>query len=108
MFVVDSLAGRLVVGARLDYETTASYTLTVRAQDPQRHAATATVTITVTDVADALAAPTNLTATPAATSLALAWDAVPDARATAWTLAWPRPGPRRSGTCGPRCTRWPS
>ncbi len=80
VFVVDSLAGRLVVGARLDYETTASYTLTVRAQDPQRHAATATVTITVTDVADALTAPTNLTATPAATSLALAWDAVPDAR----------------------------
>ena len=80
VFVVDSLAGRLVVGARLDYETTASYTLTVRAQDPQRQAATATVTITVTDVADALAAPTNLTATPAATRLALAWDAVPDAR----------------------------
>ncbi len=80
VFVVDALAGRLVVGARLDYETTASYTLTVRAQDPQRHAATATVTITVTDVADALAAPTNLAATPAATRLALAWDAVPDAR----------------------------
>ena len=80
VFVVDSLAGRLVVGARLDYETTASYTLTVRAQDPQRHAATATVTITVTDVADALAAPTNLTATAALTRLALAWDAVPDAR----------------------------
>ncbi len=80
VFVVDALAGRLVVGARLDYETTASYTLTVRAQDPQRHAATATVTITVTDVADALAAPTNLTATAALTRLALAWDAVPDAR----------------------------
>ncbi len=80
VFVVDSLAGRIVVGARLDYETTPSYTLTVRAQDPQRHAATATVTITVTDVVDALAAPTNLAATPAATSLALAWDAVPDAR----------------------------
>ena len=80
VFVVDSLAGRLVVGARLDYETTPSYTLTVRAQDPQRHAATATVTITVTDVADAPAAPTNLTATAAATSLALAWDAVTDAR----------------------------
>ena len=80
VFVVDSLAGRLVVGARLDYETTASYTLTVRAQDPQRHAAMATVTISVTDVADALAAPTNVAATPAATRLALAWDAVPDAR----------------------------
>ncbi len=80
VFVVDSLAGRIVVGARLDYETTSSYTLTVRAQDPQRHAATATVTITVTDVADAPAAPTGLAATPAATSLALAWDAVPDAR----------------------------
>ena len=80
VFVVDSLAGRLVLGGRLDYETTSSYTLTVRAQDPQRHAATATVTITVTDVADAPAAPTGLAATPAATSLALAWDAVTDAR----------------------------
>ncbi len=97
VFVVDSLAGRLVLGGRLDYETTSSYTLTVRAQDPQRHAATATVTITVTDVADAPAAPTGLAATPAATSLALAWDAVTDARryrvdyrpsgAEAWTTA---------------------
>ncbi len=49
VFVVDSLAGRLVVGARLDYETTASYTLTVRAGSlAGGPSGTTTVTVTVT------------------------------------------------------------
>jgi protocadherin Fat 4 len=51
-FAVDALAGRVVVGALLDYETTASYTLTVRAIDGEGDAATVAVTITVTDVAE--------------------------------------------------------
>ena len=98
-WAVDALAGTLVLGARLDYETTAAYTLTVRAGvlDGSRLTATTTVDVTVTDVADAPAAPANLAATPAATSLALTWDAVPGATtyqvdyrtsgAEAWTTA---------------------
>ncbi|MCY3748955.1 MAG: cadherin repeat domain-containing protein [Chloroflexi bacterium] len=76
-WAVDALAGTLALNGALDYETTATYTLTVRALvlggGP---AAATTVTITVTDVVDAPPAPANLAATPAATSLALTWDAV--------------------------------
>ena len=98
-WAVDSLAGTLVLAGRLDYETTPSYTLTVRAGvlEGSRLTATTTVTVTVTDVADAPPPPTNLAATPAATSLALTWDAVTGAStyqvdyrpsgATAWTTA---------------------
>ena len=77
-WAVDALAGHLVLGSRLDYETTPAYTLTVRAGvlGGSRLTATTTVTVTVTDVADAPPAPANLAATPAATSLALSWDAV--------------------------------
>ena len=77
-WAVDALAGHLVVAAALDYETTPSYTLTVRALvlGGGPAAATTTVSVTVTDVADAPPAPTNLAATPAATSLALTWDTV--------------------------------
>ena len=80
-WAVDSLAGRLVLNGRLDYETTAAYTLTVRAGvlDGSRLTSTTTVTVTVTDVADAPPAPTSLAATPAPTSLALTWAAVPGA-----------------------------
>ena len=72
-WAVDALAGTLVLGGRLDYETTAAYTLTVRALvlGGGPAAGTTTVTVTVTDVADAPPAPTNLAATPAVTSLAL-------------------------------------
>ena len=52
VFAVDALAGRVVVGVFLDYEATASYTLTVRAVAGDGDAGTATVTITVTDVAE--------------------------------------------------------
>ena len=67
-----------MLGARLDYETTPAYTLTVRAGvlEGSRLTSTTTVTVTVTDVADAPPAPANLAATPAVTSLALSWDAV--------------------------------
>ncbi len=96
-WAVDALAGTLVLGGRLDYETTAAYTLTVRAGLLEHSPLTATTTVTVTDVADAPPAPTNLTATPAATSLTLTWAAVTGAtkyqvdyrvaEATAWTPA---------------------
>ncbi|MDE2901824.1 MAG: cadherin domain-containing protein, partial [Chloroflexota bacterium] len=77
-WAVDALAGHLVLGARLDYETTAAYTLTVRALvlGGGPAAGTTTVTVTVTDVADAPPPAANLAATPAVTSLALSWDAV--------------------------------
>ncbi len=98
-WAVDALAGTLVLGGRLDYETTAAYTLTVRAGvlESSPLTATTTVTVTVTDVVDAPPAPTNVTATPAATRLTLTWAAVPGAtkyqvdyrvaEATAWTTA---------------------
>ncbi len=77
-WAVDALAGRLVVANWLDYETTATYTLTVRAGvlEGSRLTSTTTVNVTVTDVVDAPPAPANVAATPAATSLALTWDAV--------------------------------
>ncbi|MCY3896725.1 MAG: cadherin domain-containing protein, partial [Chloroflexi bacterium] len=80
-WAVDALAGTLVLGGRLDYETTAAYTLTVRALvlGGGPAAGTTTVTVTVTDVADAPPPPANLAATPAVTSLALSWAAVPGA-----------------------------
>ncbi len=98
-WAVDALAGRLVVANWLDYETTATYTLTVRAGvlEGSRLTSTTTVNVTVTDVEDAPPAPANVAATPAATSLALRWDAVTGATkyqvdsrtsgAEAWTTA---------------------
>ena len=52
LFAVDVLAGRLVVAVPLDYESTASHTLTVRASTPDDAETTVTVTVTVTDVAE--------------------------------------------------------
>ena len=49
-FTLDGRSGAITVAAELDYETTASYTLTVTADDLKGGTATATVTITVTDV----------------------------------------------------------
>ena len=49
-FALDGSTGAITVAAELDYETTASYTLTVTADDLKGGTATATVTITVTDV----------------------------------------------------------
>ena len=51
-FSIDANAGFIVVRGSLDYETTTSYTLTVEARDGKGGAASATVTITVTDVAE--------------------------------------------------------
>ena len=49
-FAIDGSTGAMTVARRLDYETAASYTLTVAAHEEASAAATTTVTITVTDV----------------------------------------------------------
>ncbi len=49
-FAIDGSTGALTVARPLDYETAASYTLTVAAHEEASAAATTTVTITVTDV----------------------------------------------------------
>ena len=51
-FAVNASTGAITVAKALDYETTASYTLTVQAEQPTSAAATVPVTITVTDVAE--------------------------------------------------------
>lgn len=51
VFSVDS-SGNLTVQGSLDFETTATYTLTVQVQDMGGHSDTATVTVNVTDVAE--------------------------------------------------------
>ena len=52
-----SSAGAITTAGTLDYETTPSYTLTVQADDGNGGTATATVNITVTDVAETLPGP---------------------------------------------------
>ena len=52
-FAMDGSSGALTVAGELDHETTASYALTVQADDGNGGTATATVNITVTDVNDA-------------------------------------------------------
>ena len=49
-FAIDATTGALTVAGPLDYETTASYTLTVAAHEETSAMATASATITVTDV----------------------------------------------------------
>ncbi len=49
-FALDASRGALTVAGALDYETTASYGLTVTARDPAGGSSTAAVTVTVTDV----------------------------------------------------------
>ena len=49
-FALDASSGALTLAAALDYETTASYSLTVSASDAQSTTATVTVTVTVTNV----------------------------------------------------------
>ena len=52
-FAIGSANGQVTVAGALDYETTASYTLTVQAGDGNGGTATAAATITVTDVNEA-------------------------------------------------------
>ena len=51
VFALDASSGLLTVAGPLDYETTASYALTLTTTDAHGGTATATVTIIVTDLA---------------------------------------------------------
>ena len=76
-FALDGSTGVITVAAGLDYETTASYTLTVEASDGRDGTATATAAITVTDVAeDPPPAPAQLSVSLSAGVFSLSWDAV--------------------------------
>ncbi len=59
-FAVGSTTGAITVAGDLDHETTASYSLTVRASDTKGGTTDATVTISVTDITEA-----SITASPA-------------------------------------------
>ena len=76
-FMIDGATGEITVNAALDYETTDEYRLTVEASDERGGTDTATVTVTVTDVAeDPPPVPTGLTVSLADGVFSLTWDAV--------------------------------
>ena len=98
-FAIDGSTGAITVATELDYETTASYTLTVETSDDHGATTTATVTITVTDVAeDPPPAPAQPSVSLFAGAFSLSWDAVDGAAqyevqyttdaADAETVAW--------------------
>ena len=75
--MIDGGTGEITVNAALDYETTDEYRLTVEASDERGGTDTATVTVTVTDVAeDPPPVPTGLTVSLADGVFSLTWDAV--------------------------------
>ena len=70
-------SGAITVAAALDYETTPSYTLSVKASDADGNSAAATVDIAVTDVFDDIApAPGNVDVSLSAGTFTITWDAV--------------------------------
>ena len=76
-FAIGGSSGAITVAGALDHETGPTYTLTVTADDKKGGTDTATVVITVTDVAeDPPPAPATLAATLAAGTFSLSWDAV--------------------------------
>ena len=56
-FAIDGNSGAITTAGALDHETTASYTLTVQADDGEGGTDTATVNVTVTDVDESTAGP---------------------------------------------------
>ena len=77
----------ITVAAALDYETTASYTLTLRVSDGKGGTATTSVSITVTDVADTLPpAPSSLTASVLGNAVMLTWKAPDDPTVTGYRI----------------------
>ena len=108
-FAIDASTGqiRTIAGVVYDYESKASYSVTVRADDGNGGTATIAVTIDVTDVdepPDAPAAP-SVSATPGSTtSLDVGWTAPPNAGRppiTSYDLQY-RVGGGGSFTAGPR------
>ena len=92
-FSVDGSSGSIAVAVPLDYETAASYSLTVRAVDGRGGAATTTVDIAVTDVAETPPpAPRNLTATSTHASVTLSWEAPDDPSVRGYRILRGRPG----------------
>ena len=92
-FAIDADSGTITVAAALDYETTASYALTVQAEDGDGAQDTATVTVTVTNVVDTVPpAPTNLSAVVNGDgSITLTWDAPDDDTVTGYQILRRRP-----------------
>ncbi|MYB77252.1 MAG: hypothetical protein F4X83_09185, partial [Chloroflexi bacterium] len=92
-FSIDGSSGSITVAAALDYETTTSYSLTVQASDGKENgAATATVAISITNVAEAPPpAPQNLTGTVTHNSVTLSWDAPDDTTVTSYQILRRRP-----------------
>ena len=76
-FAIGGSSGAITVAGALDHETGPTYTLTVTADDKKGGTDTATVVITVMDVAeDPPPAPATLAATLVAGTFSLSWDAV--------------------------------
>ena len=74
-FAIGEDTGAITVAGALDYEGTRSYSLTVEATDGGGRTDTATVTITVTDVAeDPPTAPAGLSVSLADGTFSLSWD----------------------------------
>ena len=76
-FAIDDSMGEVAVVGSLDHEATPSYTLTVEASDGRGGTDTATVEVTVTDVAeDRPPAPENLSVSLAEGAFTITWSSV--------------------------------
>ena len=78
-FSMDGNGGSIAVAIPLDYETTASYTLTAQAADGNGSTATSMVEIAVTDVAETPPPPQDLRVSLANNTFTISWSAVSDA-----------------------------
>lgn len=77
VFTIGSATGIITVGDDLDHETTPSYTLTVQVDDGNGGTDTATVTISVTDVAeDPPLAPSGLAVSLTGGTFSVSWTAL--------------------------------
>ena len=76
-FAIDRNTGLITLAVMLDFETTRSYTLTIQASDGTGGTDTATVTVTVIDVAEsAPPAPRGVAATLESGTFTITWDAM--------------------------------